>query len=536
MRLARLAPLLMMVSGCGPGSNAPPDGGPPLALDVVGAAQIGLHYGKSTQLSVRYHADDASAAPVAGATVHFSIFRDPAGSTLTRDVATTDSLGVATVTLTAGQAEADFRVAATAINAPEADFDVVVSKLDFVEIDAELAWAGAATLRALLYDDKTCAALPPSPTLPPPSRALSKAADKATLQFVNLLSKPYALVGRAESASGTLVAYGCVDIGAELVPPGSVSVVPLPLSAAVPSPVGSYTLTSTLVPAPSAYAALVGKWQQFGGGCPYGAAQGLLDAMGVASHRDAPQADGCRPTSTTSLDEQLQALLTAPPMAPANELGAIAADLAAITASATVKSKLTVTAASAATYTAEHALASAELAVSASVSKTYDLVALGEPVIDVKGVAFADDGMTVTIGAHGFTLGWTTLWLQAFTDLSLTARIAGLGSPAIPALVAAVVAPAAHGGKMGCAAVDDLVCSVTTGSGTCALTTPCASALGPLASSLAAGFAPASGIDLSLSGTATPVDANGDLIVDLLTGSWSGPALSSTSSFTGTQP
>ena len=526
----------MMVGGCGPGSNAPPDGGPPLALDVIGSSQIGLHYGKSTDLQVRYHTDDGSAAPVAGATVHFSIFKDPAGSTLTRDTATTDSNGVATVTLTAGQAEADFRVAATAINAPEADFDVSVSKLDFVEVDAQLSWAGGSTLRALLYDDKTCAQLPASPTLPPPARALSRMAETATLQFVNLLSKPYALVGRAENGDGTLVGYACVDIGAELVPPGSVSVVPLPLAPVIASPLGSFTLTSTLVPAPSAYASLVDTWQVLGG-CPYGAAQALLDAMGISSHRDPPLSDGCRPTSATSLDEELQSLLTAPPMAPAGALPAIANDLAAITASATVKSTLTVTPASTTTFTAAHALVSAELATSASMSKTYDLVALGEPVIAVQGIPLSDDGSTVTIGAHDLTLGWTTLWLQAFTDLSLTARVSGLGSPAIPSLVAAVVAPASRSGKMGCAAVDDLVCSVTTGSGSCALATPCASALGPMAADLAAGFAPASGFDLTLSGTATPVDANGDLVVDLLSGgAWTGAGLAPTSSFSGMSP
>ena len=100
----------------------------------------------------------------------------------------------------------------------------------------------------------------------------------------------------------------------------------------MPVATGSYTLTSKLAPTPSSYQTLVASWQQFGGGCPYGAAQALLDAMGISSHRDPPLADGCRPTSTTSLDDQLQALLTAPPTAPANALPAIAADLAAITA------------------------------------------------------------------------------------------------------------------------------------------------------------------------------------------------------------
>jgi hypothetical protein len=538
----------MAAAACGPGANAPPDGGPPLALDVVDppGSQIGLHYGNPVDLRVRYHTADAAASPVAGATVHFSIYKDPGGSTLARDAAITDATGVATVTLTGGQAEASFLIDATVANAPTAEFDVSVSKFDFVEVDAELAWLGAATLRALLYDDKSCAALPAAPTLPPPSRALSNSnSDAATLHFLNLLSKPYALVGRAEDASGTLVGYGCVDLGAELLPPGSLSVVPVPLGAALPSALGRYALVSKLAPAPSAYAGLVGLWQRFGAGCPYGAAQALLDAMAVETgashpHRDAPLADGCRPTSATSLDEQVQALLLAAPTSPAHALPQIAADLAAITATATVKSTLTVTAAGSSSESAEHALVSAELAASATVSNEYDLVAFGQPVIDDKDVPFSDDGASVTIGAHGFTLGWTALWLQAFTDLSLIVRVSGLTLPAIPALVAALVAPASHGGKMGCAAVDDLVCSVTTGMGACALGTPCAGALAPLAATLAAPFAPASGIDLTLAGTATPVDNDGDLVVDALAGGvWTGTAAGAglaASSFTGERP
>ena len=144
---------------------------------------------------------------------------------------------------------------------------------------------------------------------------------------------------------------------------------------------------------------------------------------------------------------------------------------AAITATTTLTSTLTVTAAGDATYTAEHALDTAEFAVERDdVEDATIWSRFGEPVIDVKDVPFSDDGTSVTIGAHGFTLGWPTLWLQAFTDLSLDVRVAGLGSPAIPcAGRRRSCAPAAHGGKSGCAAVDDLVCSVTTGSGSCAL-------------------------------------------------------------------
>ena len=78
---------------------------------------------------------------------------------------------------------------------------------------------------------------------------------------------------------------------------------------------------------------------------------------------------------------------------------------------------------------------------------------------------------------------------------------------------------------------------MTTGSGSCALATPCASALAPMAAALSAPFAPSSGIDLTLAGTATPVDNDGDLVVDDLAGGvWIGVGLASGSSFVGTRP
>ena len=526
---------MVVAGGCGPATHGPPDGGPPLALDVLDppGAQIGLHYGKSVELRVRYHTDDAAQAPVTGQTVRFSIFADPAGSTLARDQATTDPSGIAAVTLTAGQAEASFRVVADAINAPEAEFDVSVSKLDFVELDVALAWSAGdpttTTLRALLYDDRGCAALPAAATQPAPFRALSKAgANQATLDFHNLLSKRYAVVGRAEDAAGHLVGYGCVDVGAELIPPGSSSTLPVPLAAAVASPAASFLLTSTLHPAMALWQAPVKTWQTFGD-CIYGAAQMLLDAMGLqndTTHRDPPGADGCRPASATSLDRQLQDLLTAPPMAPASLLPYIADDLENITASATLQSRLTIAPAGDAAWAGEHVLTSATFSVGGATQKSYDLGQLGLPLVDVKDVPVSDDGTTLTLGAHGFTLGWTTLWSQAFADLSLTARIPTLGSPPIPSLVDLVISVAARNGKMGCAAVDDLVCSVLA---SCSAVTPCDSARAPLAATLAAPLAPASGVDLTLSGTAQPVDQDGDLVLDqLAAGAWSAPELTTT--------
>lgn len=538
---------MIVLCACGSTATPPPDGAaPPLALDVVApGTQIPLHYGMSTTLTVRYRTDDAAMTPQANATVHFSIFGDPAGSTLSSDVARTDASGLGSVTLTAGQAEASFRVAATAVNAPEADFDVGVSKLGFVELDAEVSWPGppaASTVRALVYDTLSCASLPPSPTVPAQFvRASAKpGASDATFQFLALLSKDYALMGRAEDANGKLVAYGCVDIPAALAPPGSISMVPIPMAAVQPSPLGVFTLTSSLTPDPSLTAPVIAPWQTFGG-CKYGAAQMLLDvidatektaspsiATAMEMHRDAAGSDGCRPTSATSLDEQLQALLTSPMNAPASALPDILDDLESLVTTLDVTSQLTVTAASDTTFAGEHLLQTAELSLG-PMMKTYQLSPFGLPIIDVKDVAIGFDGATLTIGPHAFTLGFAPLWGQALADLSLTVRVANLASPPVHGLVAAIVAAATRpGNKTGCAAVEDLICSAIGSPSPCSLQAACASAVDGVAQTLSAPLAAPLAPDLSWSGSAAAMDTQAMLVIDTLSGGmWTSPELMS---------
>ena len=50
-----------------------------------------------------------------------------------------------------------------------------------------------------------------------------------TIAFLSLLSRDYAVMGRAEDASGHLLAFGCADVGAGLLPPGFSATLPLPL-------------------------------------------------------------------------------------------------------------------------------------------------------------------------------------------------------------------------------------------------------------------------------------------------------------------
>src|SRR6185295_1153039 len=105
----------------------------------------------------------------------------------------------AAVLLTAGAAEAAFRVMVSAPNAPDARFDVSVSRLELVQVDVQLdataAVPGATTLQALLYDDRTCAALPAAPSEPAAFRDDQRAGAMGAVRFSRLLPRAYAVVG-----------------------------------------------------------------------------------------------------------------------------------------------------------------------------------------------------------------------------------------------------------------------------------------------------------------------------------------------------
>src|SRR5205823_6658497 len=152
-----------------------------------------------------------------------------------------------------------------------------VSKLDFVGLRVKLQWDAAVTLRALLYNTMSCSELQPAPGAPAPLRSLEKPGPAATLEFINLLSMTYSLLGRAEDASGHLLAQGCIDVPAALIPAGSSVDVPLPLTVVLPSAVGTYQLDSKLTVAAAAAGAATQPWHALAG-CPYGLAQALLDA------------------------------------------------------------------------------------------------------------------------------------------------------------------------------------------------------------------------------------------------------------------
>jgi hypothetical protein len=512
------------------------DGGPARVLEVVDTdhggpgAQIGLHYGDTIDLKVSYHLADANDTPIPGATVTFAIFDDPGGSTLASDHAVTDSGGLASVKLTAGAEEKSFRVRAHAPDAPDALFGVSVSSQAFVNIDVLLddsSQANIATLKALLFVGMPCAQLPQNPSDASALRVLSQSGGATgTLTFLNLLSQSYAIVGEALDNGGRLAASGCVDIAATLVPAGATATLPLPLHPVTLSVTGSFTLATQLTVATAIADAATAPWRALVT-CAEAPAQTLLDriesgvssslAASMESLRGTPDSSGCRPATAggmSSLDAQLEPLLTASG-SPGAQLPSIVADLQTIVASAHLGSTLTIAGAGAGALTGEHALDSVTLATGTA-QKSYAVPATSLPVIDVKDVPLSFASPTLTIGAHGFTLGLPVFWQMALGDLSIASRTPSVQPTTARALLGAVVGAAMHGGKSGCAAVEDLVCTAITSGCAGNIAPACTAALDPMAQALDAPFQPPTGIDVTLSGSATASDTNGDLLVDTL--------------------
>jgi hypothetical protein len=541
--------LVALISACDTPMKMPPnpDGGPPLALEVIGQSQLGLHYNKAAMLEVSYHVDDPTQQPVVGQPVHFSIFGDPAGSTLSADRAVTDDSGVAQVTLTAGAAEATFKVTVSALNAPDTEFQVSVSKLDFVGLRVELAWSGsdASTLRALLYNNRSCAELAPAPAAPAALRSLSKSGTTVTLEFINLLSMNYAILGRAEDASGHLIGQGCVDLPSALVPAGSTVDVPLPLSQVLASPIGSYAISTSIDVAPASSGVATSPWHALTA-CPLGLAQALLDATSDALASDALKtaiagqrapASGsaaCRPSmngAATTLDSDLEALLTTT-NAPATQLDAMVTALDGIVAKAQVASTLTVSAAGPDTLTGEHILD--EIDTGLLPAGKFDPVAIGLPIVDVKDVPVSFDHGKLVIGAHGFTLRLPALWLATFESGVVGPKFPTLMPPTTRGWLGLAVGAVTHGGMSGCAGIEDLICQKTAAPSCSGNVAPaCTTALDHLSGQLEAGFRTINGIDFTLSGQCTASDTDNDLLIDRLdSGTWTSP-VAATATFGG---
>lgn len=497
--------------------------------------------------------------PVPGRTVSFAIVAsDPSmgtrGATLTSPAAVTDASGVATAGVRAGLATTLFQVQAQ-IGANSAAVSVIVEEGTTGTLLVAPFFTSATTpqkttkVQILFYDATTCAAIDPDDPAPPARKPEPLATgDQAVAISAVSTATTSAVLVQAIGLGPTIVATGCVDVPGSTVLPDATVEVAVPLADAVPDPVGTFALTSTMTFAPrlAAAAALAAPWQALSA-CPLDPAQLWLDctvdALSPATPDDpldcvpaaAPGAEGpigdalmarrgawlldgsgatltCRSARDSqaqeSLDAVVQGLFGSPAPAALVALPAIGADAASLLASVRFTSLLAVTPGSQpGSFVVTHTLQQALFGPGWSVA--VPLAALGLPVLQaVTSGALA--GGTLNIARHAFTLRLGSSARAAFGPLALVPRgFPGDATGFVAALFANAQSP---DGATGCGALDATVCPAVAQPAGCLLAA-CAAGLSALAGSLDGAFSAAdgTGLDLALSGAAPLVPAPGTL-------------------------
>jgi len=555
---------LALGAACGGGSGAPGDGGPaPVAHLVVldpPSESIGLSYGESVTLRVRYEYEDGEL--VSGGAVSFAILEsataDPGGSTLSATSATTDARGIAQVDLTAGASRTTFRVQAQADDASPAYFYVSVSEDGFAELAITPEHQGArdptsfdrVELRLFMASVLQCADLDidalPDSVFPPLETA---GFDGTAADFRNVSAGgAYTLVSWAEvPGSDVRLAAGCIDLPSDAILPTTIALAAqvtdrpahLPTAVALSSQIDLTPLADELQ-----QTGLDAPWRTLA--CPAGPGQLILDCTldalapdgtldcdvhstdavvaSVEAQRGTVGPGGCRPmiaNAGASLDSKLAvaiaqgdfpsgAVLTAMLDARTSTLGSLA-----------LVSQLRFLGPG----VAGHRLDGATLTVGGS---DY-AVSLGQtqrPVVDQHSVAIAIDAdQQMTLGAHGFTLRIGSLVRAGFRDRGLAA--AGLANRETD--LGTAMAESAYDGTSstyGCDAISAVLCGSIGQSQSCAVNA-CDAAATHLDGALSAWWKhlDGSGLDCTLSGSATVHDDNNDLVVDAVgdsasPGSW----------------
>ncbi|HVY38683.1 MAG TPA: hypothetical protein VHM31_12130 [Polyangia bacterium] len=534
-------------AGRGSGSAT---GGEALGLSATPAT---ISLAPNQQGTVRFRLDNGG-VPVAGRTVSFAITDgDPAGATLASSSAVTDTSGVTTVGVRAGLATM-FDVEAH-IGASSAQVAVIVQAGDSGTVVVAPLFAPSSdapqqtsSIRVLFYDGKTCAEIDPDNPPVPFRDPVPLAVGDSTVSIPAVSTgSTSAVFVEALGPGPTILAVGCVDVlGTTVLASGTVEV-GVPLVDAVPDPVGTFAVTSTLTFAPPLAAAgvLAARWSDLSD-CPLDPAQLWLDctvdalstsagdpldcvpatatggegALGdaIAAGRGAWLTDGtgatlaCRgpraPGGSVSLDAAVQGLFGSPTPAPLLALPGIAADAASILNSVRLASTLAVAPATQpGTYAVTHTLQAALFGPAWTVSVL--LAPLGLPVLQAVTSATIENG-ALDIGRHGFTLRLGSAARAAFGPLALVPR----GFPAdVSGFVASLFANArgATGGA-GCDALDAVVCPAVSRAAGC-LAAACAAGLDALAARLDGAFTAADGpdADLTLTGTAPMVAVPGGL-------------------------
>jgi hypothetical protein len=575
-----------LLAACGGGDGAPdagPEANPRLVILDPPGDSIGLAFGGTTTLRVRYETD--AGEPIPDAAVDFQLVvrqdADPRGAALSATTAMSDALGIARVDLVAGAEETTFQIEAIAPQAASAFFTVSVSQAGFAHIDLDPfhdGWRdplGFERIELRLYRaiDATCAAIdadePPLSLFPP--RALSGFDEVGSYQNV-IASQPYTLVAWALLPDNTLpLAYGCVELGPHQVPPSRFALA-MPVRDRAPRLPGDAELVSTLDLEPLADAAADAgtgaPWTVLS--CAHGPGQLLLDCTtdvlggdgtldcvvdGANATVTAIQAARgpvdeflCRPGTVgieDSLDHQLNDAIDAGGDFPmGGELGELLDARADLLADVQLRSTLQFLPGG----LVRHRL----VALVADVGGTpyeVDLASTSRPVIAATAPAAIDGERNLVVGEHGFTLRYGSFAGAAWRDVALPAAgVAGRDAD----LGAALAGSAEDGGSAttGCNAVSAIICAEIGQAASCAYAA-CQTAAAALDDSFTAWWRGMDGddLDLRLQGSVPLVDGDDDLAVDGLgtggaeMGSWQatwdaafGADIAADGSFAGSAP
>ncbi|MES1208098.1 MAG: Ig-like domain-containing protein [Pseudomonadota bacterium] len=546
MTAAALGLLGLACAGRGSGSA---NGDEALGLSAIPGT---ISLAPNQQGTVKFRLDNGG-VPVAGRTVSFAITDgDPAGATLAASSAVTDASGITTVGVRAGLATM-FNVEAH-VGASSAPVAVIVHAGDAGTVVVAPLFAPSSdapqqtsSTRVLFYDGKTCAEIDPDNPPVPFRDPIPLAVGDSTVSIPAVSTgSTSAVFVEALGPGPTILAVGCVDVLGTTVQAGGTVEVAVPLVDAVPDPVGSFAVTSTLTFAPplAAAAVLAARWSDLSD-CPLDPAQLWLDCTvdalvtgpndpldcvpatapggegqlgdAIAARRGAWLTDGtgaalaCRGARAAggggSLDAVVQGLFGSPTPPALLALPAIATDAAAILGSVRLASTLAVAPATQpGTFAVTHTLQAALFGPGWTVSVV--LAPLGLPVLQAVTSATIDNG-ALDIGRHGFTLRLGSAARAAFGPLALAPR----GFPAdVTGFVGALFAQAQQSGASGCDALGATVCGAV-GRPTGCLASACVAGLSALAARLDSAFAAADGpdLDLILTGTAPLVAVPGGL-------------------------
>lgn len=539
--------LPIAVQACGdndfPTRDAAVPGNDSLAVLNPPGDSIGLDFSGTSTLRVQLV--DSEGEPITGQPIEFSLLQNAGesvgGSSLSASSRQTNSIGIAEVDLLAGAERVNFRVEASTPNAPSVLFYIQVSDQGFSDVSIVTAHEGPRDstsydgVELRIYSDSSarCGAIdfasPPESLFPPRTQELlGEASD-----FRNLaVGLGYTVIAWAEAgAEATPHATGCLHIAADRLRSGSAFEAVLPV-ADLPYQLPQLLAVDTEIQLADLAATLTGQdtWATLS--CPLGRAQLLLDCLpdaqtpdalldcnseqasplgtAIEARRGIIGADGCRPATTASGEDSLDALLMDAMTGWPNdvELGALAGGRELVLGTLRIQSEVARTGDGVVT----HRLRRADLD-----TVSVDLLLSSRPVVEVAAVPVQRSASPeISIAPHGFTLRFAELAESGYEILALgPANVSGLGA----ALGTEFMTEISIAAQTGCAGLEAFVCGELGLGADCA--DLCSTIAPALDIRLAAwlGDLQSSGLDYTVEAQADLLDDDRNLVIDSATAS-----------------